>query len=91
MTYNTNILLYTIITSIIDELEIELRKRQKRIWTKKWLLWSDTHGNSIGLLREFAVEDQMEYKSFMRITPVQFEFLLKKISLSYFNILDLIK
>lgn len=67
-----------IISSIIDELEVEIRKRQKRIWTKKWLLRRDTHGNSVGLLRELAVEDQMEYKRFMRITPVQFDFLLKK-------------
>lgn len=44
------------------------------------MLRRDTLGNSIGILRELATEDQLEYRSFMRITPDQFEFLLQKIS-----------
>jgi len=39
-----------------------------------------THGNLIRLIRELAIEDKSEYKSFMRMTPEQFEFLLQKIS-----------
>ena len=69
-----------IISALIDELETELSKKQKRIWTRKWLLRRDTHGNSVGLIRELAIEDKSEYKSFMRMTPEQFEFLLQKLS-----------
>lgn len=36
--------------------------------------------NSVGILRELATEDKLEYRSFMRGTPDQFEFLLQKIS-----------
>jgi len=69
-----------IISALIDELETELSKKQKLIWTRKWLLRKDTHGNSVGLIRELAIEDKSEYKSFMRMTPEQFEFLLQEIS-----------
>lgn len=65
---------------ISDELETELSKKQKRIWTRKWLLRRDTHGNSVGLIRDLAIEDKSENKSFMRMTPEQFEFLLQEIS-----------
>lgn len=64
---------------MIEELENELKKG-KRIWTRKWLLRRDTCGNSVGLLKELAIEDQPEYRSFMRMTPDQFEFLLSKVS-----------
>lgn len=40
----------------------------------------ETHGNLVGLLIELEVEDQMECKSFTKITPDQFEFLFKNIS-----------
>lgn len=69
-----------IISALIDELETEISKKQKRIWTRKWLLRRDTHGSSVGLIRELAIEDKSEYKSFMRMTPDQFEFLFQKIS-----------
>lgn len=36
-----------IITALIDELETELSKKQIRIWTRKWVLRIDTHGNSL--------------------------------------------
>lgn len=64
---------------MIQELKKESEKK-KRLWTRKWLLRRDTLGNSVGILRELATEDQLEFRSFMRITPDQFEFLLQKIS-----------
>jgi len=37
-------------------------RKKKRLWTRKWLLRRDTLGNSVGILRELATEDQLEYK-----------------------------
>ncbi|VVC24261.1 Pheromone/general odorant binding protein [Cinara cedri] len=59
---------------------LKTNRKKKRLWTRKWLLRRDTLGNSVGILRELDTEDQLEHRSFMRITPDQFEFLLQKIS-----------
>lgn len=40
----------------------------------KKMLRRDAHGNSTGLLKKLAVEDQLEYKEFMRTAPDQFIF-----------------
>lgn len=68
-----------IISCLIEDLEEELKK-QKRIWTRPWLLRRDTHGASVGLLTELAIEDHQEYRQCLRMNPIQFESLLTKLS-----------
>lgn len=69
-----------IILEMIEELESNYNKKNKRLWTRKWLLRRDARGVSAGLLKELEIEDQMEYKLFMRMTCEQFNTILENIS-----------
>lgn len=68
-----------ILSTMIEELEGEASK-EKRLWTRQWLLRRDNVGNSARLLRELATEDQSEYKMFMRMSNDQFNVLLQKVT-----------
>jgi hypothetical protein len=43
-------------------LEDELKTKQKRIWTRKWILRRGSNAASVGLLRELESEDRIEYR-----------------------------
>ena len=60
-------------------LEDELKTKQKRIWTRKWILRRGSHGASAGLLRELESEDRIEYRSLLRMNTEQFDVLLRDI------------
>jgi len=61
-------------------LEDELKTKQKRIWTRKWILRRGSHGASVGLLRELGSKDRLEYRSFLRMNTEQFDVLLRDIA-----------
>ena len=45
-----------ILPTMAEILEDELKTKQKRIWTRKWILRRGNHGASVGLLRELESE-----------------------------------
>lgn len=53
----------------------ELNK--KREWTRKWLLKRDSHGASSQLIKELRMEDPLEYKACLRMSPESFDELLQ--------------
>jgi hypothetical protein len=53
-----------ILPIMAELLEDELKTKQKRMWTRKWVLRRGRHGASVGLLRELESEDRTEYRSF---------------------------
>jgi len=50
------------------------------MWSRKCFLRWDILDNSVGILRELEFEQVIEYRSFIKITPDQFKFLLQKVS-----------
>ena len=61
-------------------LKDELKTKQKRIWTRKWILRRGSHGVSVGLLRELESEDVIEYRPFLRMNTEEFDVLLRDIA-----------
>lgn len=53
--------------------------RERREWVKDWLKRRDSLGGTSLLLKELAVEDQLEYKRCLRMTPENFEQLLSMV------------
>lgn len=59
-------------------LQEELNK--KREWTRKWILRRDSSGASSQLLSELRLENPIEYRALLRISPVIFDQLLHRVS-----------
>lgn len=62
-----------------DVIEAEENKT-KREWVRKWVGRREKLGVSALLLKELAVEDATEYRRFLRMTPGNFEDLLRMVS-----------
>ena len=57
------------------------RGNEKRVWTRNSLLRRDTHGVSVGLLRDLASNRGSSIiQTILRIKPIQFKCLLRKVS-----------
>ena len=55
------------------------KKRLRTVWVKPWLTRRNKPGVDNTLLQEFQLEDGDEYKRFLRITPDNFNEILKLI------------
>ncbi|CAH1993099.1 unnamed protein product [Acanthoscelides obtectus] len=68
-----------ILLNEIEEVIEEETSKQKRIWVRDWIKRRDKLGASANLLRELALEDPVEYRMCLRMTPDSFETLLNLI------------
>lgn len=71
---------YDALLEEVDEALEEERNRKKRVWVREWIQRRNTRGASALLLSELAVEDTKEYMSLLRLTPENFQSLLKLVS-----------
>jgi ribosomal protein S25 len=69
-----------ILPIVTELLEDTLKTKQKRIWTRKWILRRGSHGASVGLLRELESEGRIEYRAFVGMHTEQFGILLRDIA-----------
>lgn len=60
-------------------LEEENMGNRKRLWVRKWIGRRATHGASMCLLKEVAIEDPKEYLAAMRMSQNSFTYLLLKV------------
>lgn len=68
-----------ILINEISNLIQEEKNRPKRIWVRKWISRRPTRGASALLLKEICIEDPLEYKMCLRLTPGKFEELLEMV------------
>lgn len=67
-----------LIREVAEAIDDEVN-RERREWVKDWLKRRDSLGGTSLLLKELAVEDQLEYKRCLRMTPENFEQLLSMV------------
>ncbi|XP_028132453.1 uncharacterized protein LOC114327935 [Diabrotica virgifera virgifera] len=66
------------VTEVAEAIDDEVNKQRKE-WMREWLKRRNTHGASALLLGELALEDELEYKMCLRMTPAKFEELLNMV------------
>ena len=66
-----------IVTAISKKRKRIRKKRLRSIWVKPWLGRRNDLGVDNTLLREFWLEDSDEYKKFLRMSPENFDDLLR--------------
>ena len=64
--------------AVVELLEDRHRgdRRQRRWWTRDWLLRRPIHGQYEALIAELSAENPAAYKNFVRIDPYMFQELL---------------
>ena len=68
------------LTEEINNLIDEEQFRPWRLWVRKWIHRRESRGASVLLLKELPVEDPLEYRLCLRLTPESFETLLNLIA-----------
>ena len=67
-----------VVVAILIKKRKRLRKKRERsVWVKPWLSRRNELGADRTLLREFRLEDDEEYKKFLRMSPENFDELLR--------------
>ena len=66
---------------LLDQIEEDegVERREKEVWTRKWLLTRDKKGACSQIVEELRVEDKPEYKKYFRMPTEKFNDLLEKI------------
>ncbi|KAL1488721.1 hypothetical protein ABEB36_014520 [Hypothenemus hampei] len=69
-------------TAIVLLINHYLKKKSRRIWTKKWLQRrTDGQNNILAMLnKELVLEDPTSYRNFLRMSHHQFDYILNLIS-----------
>lgn len=68
------------VACLLLEKEKHKLKKQKKRYSAKWLLKRNSEGFSHKLLKEILDEDTRLYKTILRMTPTQFQFILDRVS-----------
>ena len=51
----------------------KLRKKRRSVWVKPWLRRREERGVNNTLLQELCLEEEMEYKTVLRMSPETFD------------------
>lgn len=62
-----------------EEKERKKVKRQRKMWVRKWIESRTEEGYFVKLMVELRNKDETMYKNFLKITPTDFDFLVKKV------------
>lgn len=80
MSNEITIAMLRVVEEIIKLKRLKTSEKNKRIWTKKWIMRRNTFGASSSMIQELAIEDPKSYFNFLRIDETMFNILLAKVT-----------